>query len=86
MQYFTEINEQVQESMGSSQPEPERALEFLKKLEEFTVKIEKAHSVTKRKEKKVSESQQNQDGGRQSEMINPNIGFADKRRVSKTSD
>lgn len=57
MQYFMEINEQVQESMSSSQPEPERALEFLKKLEEFTIKIEKACNVSKRNEKKVAESQ-----------------------------
>lgn len=42
MQYFNEINEQVHEIMSSANPEPERALEFLKKLEEFSSKIDRA--------------------------------------------
>ena len=39
------MNDQVHESMSGNQPEPERALEFLKKLEEFQIKIEKAMKV-----------------------------------------
>lgn len=31
--------------MSSGNPEPERALEFLKKLEEFASKIERATSI-----------------------------------------
>lgn len=45
--YFSEINEQVQELMTGPQAEPERALEFLKQLEDFTKKIEKARKKTK---------------------------------------
>ena len=33
--YFTEMNERTHDTMGSSQPEPERALEFLKQVEDF---------------------------------------------------
>jgi len=43
--YFMEINEQVHDAMSGGQPEPERALESLKKLEEFSLKIEKAIKV-----------------------------------------
>ena len=35
------MNEKSHEAMSRSQPEPERALEFLKKAEEFLKKIEK---------------------------------------------
>jgi hypothetical protein len=35
------MNDKSHEAMSRSQPEPERALEFLKKAEEFLKKIEK---------------------------------------------
>lgn len=38
--YFTEMNEKSHEAMSHSQPEPERALEFLKQAEDFMEKIE----------------------------------------------
>ena len=38
--YFQEMNEKAHDQFQQSQPEPERALEFLKKAEDFLNKIE----------------------------------------------
>jgi len=38
--YFFEMNEKAHNQFQQGQPEPERALEFLKKAEDFLIKIE----------------------------------------------
>ena len=38
--YFSEMNEKAHDQFQQGQPEPERALEFLKKAEDFLIKIE----------------------------------------------
>ena len=45
--FFQEVNEKAHEAFSRCQPEPERALEFLKQAEEFMKKIEKAHKSFK---------------------------------------
>jgi len=39
-EYFVELNDKAQEKMSGTNPEPERALELLKQVEEFLKKIE----------------------------------------------
>ena len=46
--YFTEMNERTHETMSSNHPEPERALEYLKQVEDFIHKIEKAKKMVKK--------------------------------------
>jgi hypothetical protein len=41
-EYFIELNDKAQEKMNGSSPEPERALELLKQVQEFLHQIEKA--------------------------------------------
>lgn len=79
-----EINDQVHEAMAGSQPEPERALEFLKKLEEFAIKIDKATFIKTKNEKAATESKDDKD----LDFLTGNISPGDKRRnrFSKASD
>ena len=43
------MNDKANEVMSRSQPEPEKALEFLKQVEEFLKKIQQAQKVAKSK-------------------------------------
>ena len=45
--FFQEMNEKAHEAFSRCQPEPERALEFLKQAEEFMKKIEKSRKSFK---------------------------------------
>jgi len=79
--------------MAGGQPEPERALEFLKKLEEFALKIEKAASIKRKSDKKSSDLKQSNSNTpnkeKENSFLNGKISPRDKRRsnhFSKASD
>ena len=42
LSFFSEMNDKAHEAISKKQPEPERALEFLKKAENFLKMIEKS--------------------------------------------
>ena len=95
------MNDKSHEAMSRSQPEPERALEFLKKAEEFLKKIEKTQksfAEQKREAQTILKTEGCEDKSKESSFLDGIIDKKDKMganrnrldeasmKVSRTSD
>lgn len=74
--------------MNAGQAEPERALEFLKQLEDFTRKIEKANRVQagKKRKEQLSNTKDEGEQAKEDEFLDGRISKLDRDAVSRTSD